>query len=563
MPHSHPYPTPLAPPLPMDQPLDSDRRAVVDRAYDLFEHFRQQCAPMHRRAALCRRIFLLDDPYQDAPGTAEEARAPQLHTLKSTVTSCIADQMDNLPEAALLPEQPSLQEVAEDLSDMLRYVMEKNRFERLHRQRVTDFYLTGTSVTQVVWDPDLCGGEGDIALVRRPMESFYWDPAYQDIQDARGIFVATFHPRSWYAEHYPQAAPYIQADPYAHEKPDQSTLLPTDDLEDEVLMLEYWYRRYDAAERRFAIHVAHIAGRALLYSSESSCPQGVYRHGRYPFVVDVFTPVEGQCVGNGMVHEFAPMQRYINRYAQYIDENTRMSAKARLLVNHSAGIDDADLTDWNRNIIRGDNIGENALRWFQSAPLSGQAHMQMLSFQEQIKLESGQSQFSRGEGGLGVTAASAIVALQEAGGKTSRLYTATLNDGFREMVEMMLWLIAEFYDQPRTQLITGHDNAPRQIEMSGVRLMRGDAYALPGLSMSMEDSLPTTPPYTVQVQVQRRNPARQQAQNEFILQMAQIAAQAGQPIPAATIAELLYMDGKDRVLPVLRALGQSQAQASV
>lgn len=540
--------------LPMDQPVSATQRQIVDRAYALFEYFRRQSARLRRRAADCRKIYLLEDPEQDAPGTPTEARAAQLHTLKSTVTACIADQMDNMPEAALLPEQPQLQSIAEDLTDIVRFVMDKNQFERLHRQRVTDFFLTGTSVTQVTWDPDMHGGEGEVALVRRPIENFYWDPACEDIQDARALFVATFHPRSWYAQHYPDAAPYLQADAYAmEERLDATREGQFDGIEEDILMLEYWYRVYDAKTRRSAIHVAYIAGHALLYSSEEAHPQGLYHHGRYPFVLDVFTHIEGQPVGNGMIHEFAPMQRYINRYAKYIDENTRMSAKVRLLVNHSAGIEDADLTDWNRNIIKGDNIGEGALRWFQSAPLSGQAHMQMASFQDQIKMDSGQNQFSRGEGGRGVTAASAIVALQEAGGKTSRLHTASLNDGFREMVEMILWLIAEFYDKPRTRLITGRaEEEPRNVEMSGARMMRGDSYA-----MGKPDDLPA-PPYTVQVQVQRRNPARQQAQNEFILQMAQISGQSGQPIPPLKMAELLQMDGKDRLLPALRELDQTQ-----
>jgi hypothetical protein len=65
------------------------------------------------------------------------------------------------------------------------------------------------------------------------------------------------------------------------------------------------------------------------------------------------------------------------------------------------------------------------------------------------------------------------------------------------------------------------------------------------------------PPYSVQVQVQRRNPLRQQAQNDLFLQAYRLSAQAGQYFPLSMLFELLHVDGKDRILPVLR---QNEAQ---
>ena len=66
------------------------------------------------------------------------------------------------------------------------------------------------------------------------------------------------------------------------------------------------------------------------------------------------------------------------------------------------------------------------------------------------------------------------------------------------------------------------------------------------------------PPYTVQVQVQRRNPMRVQAQNELYLQAFSMAAQGRQNFPLTALFELLQVDGKDRILPVLRQVEQDQ-----
>jgi hypothetical protein len=64
------------------------------------------------------------------------------------------------------------------------------------------------------------------------------------------------------------------------------------------------------------------------------------------------------------------------------------------------------------------------------------------------------------------------------------------------------------------------------------------------------------PPYTVQVQVQRRNPLRVQAQNELFIQAYTMAAQAGQQFPLVLLFEMLNVDGKERILPILKQVDQ-------
>ena len=65
------------------------------------------------------------------------------------------------------------------------------------------------------------------------------------------------------------------------------------------------------------------------------------------------------------------------------------------------------------------------------------------------------------------------------------------------------------------------------------------------------------PPYTVQVQVSRRNPLRIQAQNELYIQAYTMAAQAGQMFPLKVLFELLVVDGKDRIMPILEEVDQT------
>ena len=522
--------------------LTQEEQELLEEAYGRLRIWRGSCRDIHDKAKESRQILLLNDPKQDDAMTIRKngKKTVQLQTLKSTFNNCIADQMDNMPEALMVPETKELESVAEDLTDVVRWVLNRNCYEKLHRARVEDCFCTGTAVTQIVWDDDMDAGNGNVAVIRWPIEAFLWDPAADNIQDARAVFKVSWHPMSWYKEHYPDDYKDMGSDSAEYDglgKPDAQEDSPFAD-EERAMLAEYWYRHYDARKRRYTVNVAYMAGGILLENHKD-----VYKHGMYPFVLDVFTPIEGLPVGDGLVQELAPMMRYINRYASYIDMNLRMSSKGRLLVDRNAGIDKDALVDWENDVIEGDRIDASALQWLQNQPFTGMVTQQMLQLQTDLKQDSGQNQFTRGETAGGITAASAISALQEAGGKITRLRTATLNQGFRDIVEQIMWLINQFYDKKRVLYITGKQvGEMKEVDASPERLFgRKKGEALP------------PPPYSVQVQVQRRNPLRQQAQNELFMQAYSMSAQAGQIFPLSVLFELLQVDGKDRILPVLKA----------
>ena len=528
-----------------------DEKELIAQAYGRLQIWRDGCKEMHERAKESRKIILLEDPRQDE-GRKTDKKTIQLQTLKSTFNNCIADQMDNMPEALMVPETKDLTDVADDLTDLVRFILNQNNYELVHRRRVEDFFCTGTAVTQIAWDRDMDNGKGNVAVLRWPVEAFLWDPAAENIQDARALFKVSWHPMSWYEQHYPDKFEEMGSDETVYSDlavpESQETDQPGD--EQKAMLIEYWYRVYDAKKRHYTINVAYLAGGVLLEKAED-----VYSHGMYPFVVDAFTQIEGIPVGDGMVQELAPMMRYVNRYASYIDMNLRMASKGRLLVNRNAGIDKEALIDWENDIVEGDRIDASALQWMQTTPFTSMVTAQMLQLQNDIKQDSGQNQFTRGETAGGVTAASAISALQEAGGKMTRMRTNALNSGFREIVEQIMWLISQFYDKGRVLFVTGRkEGESREVDASPEHLF----------GKKSKGTIPP-PPYTVQVQVQRRNPLRQQAQNELFMQAYSMSAQAGQIFPLSVLFELLQVDGKDKILPILRqsdALTQQMQQLS-
>ena len=530
-----------------DQLLDEEERKLVDLVYSRVDIFENADREYHENSRIAREIVRMNDPEQDPDGTPENKKTLQLHTLKSTFNNCVADQMQNIPNAKILPERPELEDQAMDLQDAVQYVLyQVNRFEKVHRRRAEDFYATGTAVTQICWDPTMNLGKGDIGVFRWPVEAFLWDPTAEDIQDSRAVIKVSWHPVSWFRDHYPETGKYVMADEGMYNRvgvPETQQDLSGQD-EDRAALFEYWYREYNASKKRYTINVAYVAGHALLAHDKD-----VYVHGMYPFVLDVHSTIEGQPVGDGLIKELINVQRYINRYAKYIDTNLRMSSKARMLTREGSGIDRDALADWDQDMIEGTRIiqGED-WAWLSHPPLNNMIVQQMLQMENELKNDSGMNTFSRGESTGGVVSGKAILALQEAGNKIANMRMVTLNEGFVEICHQVIWLMAQFYTKDRVIMITGSTGLRRQLNMN-VRNFFGEDYK------KVRDGV-MPPPYTIQVEVERRNPARVDAMNEMYMQMYTMSAEAQKPLPLSALLRIMNIDGKDRLIPIVEASEQ-------
>lgn len=529
-----------------EQPLGEAERLLLRRAYVLFDFFTNELRETHeqmRKARLIRQMRNPDRSRTAPPGT----------TLMSCIDNVIADQIDNMPEAQMLPEREETAQSAEEMADVVSFVLYQAGWACTYQKLMEDAVVTGTGVAQVFWDGDADGGEGMASVLAWHPEDFYPDPAAENIQDGRACFKVTPTSVAWIEEHYPHAAGYVSADPYAES--DEEALRRVPDGDEKTTLIEFWYRRYDAARRRTRIHMAQLAGGALLYSTElgfggadrEEYREGVYAHGRYPFVLYKYRDVYKQPFGTGLVHDYRQTQSAIDRCLQYIDDNARQSSIQRHFIRKGSGINAEDVADLRKTIIEweGSDIRE-VLQTVQAQPLNGQVYQIMTYLADAMKQDCGQNQFARGEGGLGVTAASAIQALQEAGGKITRLHTEGFKNAFREMIEQLLWVLSEYLTPGRKIRIVGGWDSTGNMKERVVEIRAPQAEG---------DRLPK-PAYTVRVQVQKNNPLQIQADNEFLSQVAQICAQGGAPLPPETVVRL--MEGYRNKSSVLRAIEENR-----
>ena len=524
------------------QPLSAEQTLLVHRAYALYERWREMLAPAHeemRRARLMRSLKQGE----------QSASAPVSNTLNSCADNVIADQIDNMPEARLIPEREETAQSAEEMTDVVSFVLYQAGWPGKYQRLMEDAVVTGTGVCQVYWDEEAMDGEGMVSVLSWHPEDFYPDPLVEELQEGRGCFKATRTTVEWIESHYPHARGYVQADRSAQEEESEGL-----DPDERVTLLEYWYKRYDSEKRRNRVHMALLAGGALLYSTETDYgveregefAEGVYAHGQYPFVLFKYRKVWRAPFGTGIMHDYAPMQHAIDRYIKYIDDNARQSSVQRLFIRKGSGVNPDEIADLSRVIVEweGSDIRE-VMQPVQASPINSQVYQMMQYLADTMKQDSGQNQFTRGEGGMGVTAASAIEALQNAGGKITRWHTEQFKEAFREAVEQILWVISEYLEPGRTIRIVGGWDAAGSMQEKVVQLLATGAQG---------DSLPR-PAYTVRVQTQKNTPGQIQEANEFLLKCAEICAQYGQPLPPENVIAL--MEGYRTKSSVLRAVREN------
>lgn len=530
-----------------EQPLSADEKALVKRGYDLFDEFRTQLQAAHEDMLKARKMRQLKQEEQSQ-------FSPLSMTLNSCVDNVVADQIDNMPEAVMVPEREETSQSAEEMTDVVGYVLEQAGWPGKYQDIMEDAAVTGTGIAQVFWDEDMEDGEGMVNVLAWHPEDFYPDPNYENIQDGRACFKTTATSVAWVEEHYPDARGYVKPDEIRQADPvDFSVSMPNGD--EKVTLLEFWYRRYDAEKRRYRVHMAQFAGRALLYSTElgfgtggKKFESGVYAHGRYPFELFRYRKVFRRPFGTGLMHDYEGQQHAIDRYSMYIDDNARRSSKPRYFIRKGTNVTADMIADVNIDIIEweGSDIRE-VMQVVQTDPLNSQVYQFMNYLAETMKKDSGQNQFSRGEGGLGVTAASAINQLVTQGGKITRWHCEQFKDSFREMVEQILWVLSDYMTPARKLRIVGGWNSDMSMKDRLVEVKPPKASG---------DELPK-PAYTVRVQVQRRDPAWTERNNQMVQAAAQTAAAAGMPIPPHV--QFMMMQGVANKGQIVRTLKEVDA----
>ena len=413
-----------------------------------------------------------------------------------------ADAMDNYPSASVLPREQSDNASAEQLSEILPVIIEQNGYKKTYSAKWWYKLKQGSACEGVFWNPQKYNGLGDIEIKKIDLLNLFWEPGIENIQDSRNIF-----------HEYPQlkgklGGKTIETSQYIYDD--------NIDTSEKSIVVDWYYKRLVGS--RTVLHYCKFCNGEVLFASEND-PQyaesGFYNHGKYPFVFDTLFPEEGSLVGFGYLDIMKDPQMQIDKYDQAFMQSAVAASRRRFFINAASGkINEKEFLDVSNPFVHVDGrLGEDSIKEITMTPLNDIYVALRTNKIDELKETSGNRDFSQGSTTSGVTAASAIAALQEAGSKLSRDMIQTSYDSYEEVLYLCIELIRQFYDAPRSFRITGKSGEQEFVSYDNRAIQPEGERTEFGIDMSGR-----MPIFDIKVRAQRNNPFSRLSHNELALQ---------------------------------------------
>ena len=468
-----------------------------------------------------------------------------------------ADFMDSFPKANVLAREADDEEEAQILSKILPAIEEHTDAEQVYNTAGYDFLIDGTAITAVLWDPMAHDGMGDIKKTNVDIHNVFWQPGIEDIQQSKYFFDVSVADVNDVKLQYPDIADRIGGGKqgfiteYIHD----DNINHQNDIE----IINCYYKKLEmrpvlinidpqtVAQHlvpREILHMAIIIGDQCVFCSEDNpeYQDGFYKHGKYPYVFRKCFPVKDSPCGFGYLDIMKYPQRDIDKLDQAIMKNTMMKAKPRWWVKKNADINKEAFADWNEEIVEvGSGDLGSAVQQMDVDTLPAIVETHLEAKIDELKEISGNRDFSQGSTASGVTAASAIAALQEAGSKLSRDINKAMYRGSREEYYLEIELIRQFYTEPRTFRIDDGTGRYEYMDYSNVNIAPQDITTPEGTRHKKSI-------FDLEVSAEKQSPFSRASQNETAKELYQMGLFAPDNATSALVClDMMEFEGKEKI----------------
>lgn len=424
-----------------------------------------------------------------------------------------ADAMDNFPAPNVLPREEGDKFEAEMLTSIIPVILDQNNIEGTYDDVVNKWLTSGTGVFATLWDSSKLNGLGDISIEKIDLLSLFWESGITDIQRSKNLFSVELADNDVLIGKYPQLAgklttPTIDVAKYSY---DDSV-----DTTNKSVVVDWYYKKTNS-QGKTVLHYCKFVNEEILFATENEPEykeRGFYDHGRYPFTFVNLFKLEGTPCGFGYIDVGKSAQEYIDRGNQSIMENMLANTKPRHFVRDDGAVNEAEYADLTRPFVHvKGNLSNDSIMPIIGKPLNDIYVAVINNKVDELKETTGNRDISTGGTTSGVTAASAIAAMQEAGSKLSRDANKAMYRAFKAVCLDVIELIRQFYTLPRCFRIMGQNGVAKFVNYSNAGILPQEQPSLFGEQMGTR-----LPLFDVEITAQKQSPYSKMAQNEMALQ---------------------------------------------
>ena len=457
---------------------------------------------------------------------------PATAWLWSCIQSRYSDAMDSYPTCNFQPRQSDDKAEAIKLSAIVPVILEQNRYEDVYSDVVWYTLKHGGSIQGIFWDGSKHNGLGDVTVKKIDFINFFWEPGITDLQESQNIFNTELVSNSILEQRYHQCAGKLGGKSITLAK-----YLYDDnvDTSDKSVVVDWYYHTYVNGKK--TLQYVKYVNDIVLYATENeikgpekvtvdpetSIPltipldkplaeKGLYDHALYPFVSMALYPVEGSICGYGITDIGRDTQIQIDQLNKAIVDNAMEGASPRYFVRDDGSVNIKEFNDKSKKFVHVEgNIGEENIRPIDHKPLDGIYVNYLTQKIDELKYVTSNQDYNNGVAPSGITAASAIAALQETAGKNARSSNKTFHRAFRDVCYQIVELIRQFYDVPRTFRINPDGMQEQFIpyDNTGLKLQ-------PQMTMGMDMGL-RLPEFDIDITSEKANPYKKMEINELAL----------------------------------------------
>ena len=529
-----------------EAPIGPDR---LRRARQDLNRYREGKANLERRVIENEQWYRLRHWECIRRGAGSQVE-PTSGWLFNAIANKHAEAMDNYPSPNVLPREEGDREKAQALGSILPVILQQEDFEDTYDRVMDDKLKSGTGIYGIFWDPEKLEGLGDISIRRVDILNLYWEGGITDIQQSRNVFYLRLWDNDLLLERYPQLEGKLSG---AAEQGNRYVYDDRVDTADKSAVIDWYYKKRQGGKT--VLHYCKFVGDTVLFATENEedyRDRGWYDHGCYPFVLDPLFRTAGSPCGFGYIDVAKSAQEYVDRGNQAILQNLLANARPRHFIRADGAVNEEEYGDMSRDFVHVDgNLGEDSIKPISGKSLSDIYVTVIANKIDELKEVTGTRDVTTGGTVHGVTAASAIAAMQEAGSKLSRDSNMASYRAFRKVCLMAVELIRQFYDLPRAFRILGPQGGVEFITFSNAGLKPQDQGVELGVELGMR-----TPLFDIEISAEKQSPYSRLSQNEMAMQFYSAGLfDPARSTEALTALDMMDFNGKSALVEKVRQNG--------
>ena len=462
----------------------------------------------------------------------------------STIETIRPIMTDNNPKFLAVPSTPAGMEFSADVQTALDYEWDREKMPLKLPAQLIPMLVYGNAVWFVQWDGK-DGEYGNISI--KPVDPFniFPDPLAESIDNSEFLVYATYRNANQIKQQFPEKASAIEGSRIT-----MSELVAERDNNDtqdanQVLILEMWCRDWVTMDETVEgkKQLKYPKGRVITCLPELgillSDKKNPYKDGKFPFVLMKNYDIPFEFWGVGEVEQIMSPQHYVNELTNQIIDNAKNTANMQWIIDKNSGIGQGKLTNRPGLVIR--KTPGSEVRRDTPPAMPNYVREQIEVLKKDIQDISGVFDSLKGEQQGSVTAASAILALQEASQARIRLKIKLMEASLSELAQIVYSRMQQFWKLDRWVRITDVEGNPSFREI-GAQVLSND--------------------YDLKVMAGSTMPVNRNAMLDLMIRLAQTNGEDGLPlVDRKAVLEFLPTGDKKAITDRFAELQAQQEQA--